>query len=255
MRVPEPVEQSIASLTSDQKVWGSIPTRAKAKRQLSLSTLTDKIALVVQNCKVPTPHIPGMVYPRLPNLQWWVQVRTLCSSPVLVFTSSNLVDRMLVFISTLYLYLHSILVSFLVFGRKRRACEACPSPIENVQTTCPSPIENVQTTFLLFFFPFLQRSRLSSMWWTEIAHPPPTSLPIPLQLLYICIPPLVSISTLYSSLFFPSFHFINLMSFHQSDIRQHKKNNNNKHFSLCWVVYFIIFNKNITTTYSKNYLK
>jgi hypothetical protein len=30
-RRPEPVAQSVASLTADQKVWGSMPTRAKAK--------------------------------------------------------------------------------------------------------------------------------------------------------------------------------------------------------------------------------
>jgi hypothetical protein len=53
----------LQALTVDQKVWGSIPTRAKAKwgyfLLFSLSILIDKIVLADQSCRVPTPPSTG----------------------------------------------------------------------------------------------------------------------------------------------------------------------------------------------------
>jgi hypothetical protein len=56
-------------------------------RLFSLPILTDKIVLVVQSCKVPTPPISWDGNPRLPNHQRWL--RTLnpnCQSAQLLQT-------------------------------------------------------------------------------------------------------------------------------------------------------------------------
>jgi hypothetical protein len=60
---PEPVAQSVTSLTADQKVWGSIPTQEKANCSY----------LVGSETLGPSSPISRDGYPRLPNHKRWVR--------------------------------------------------------------------------------------------------------------------------------------------------------------------------------------